>query len=360
MKEKFYSLKNILAKKAHYNIIFGERSNGKTYAVLELILKNYVATGKQGAILRRWREDFIGKRGQVMFNSHVATGLISKLTKGAFTDVYYQSSKWFLCKYENEQRIMDVKPFCYGFSITSMEHDKSTSYPDITTVVFDEFISRQGYVNDEYILFMNTLSTIIRQRSDVTIFMLGNTVNKYCPYFKELGLTHILKMQPGDIDIYKYGESELKVAVEYTKPNTQGKASNFYFAFNNPKLQMITGGAWEIDIYPHLPERYEEKNILFQFFIVFESNILHCEIVDVNENIFIYVHPKTTPLKDLPDDLIYTTEYSSKPNYRRKITKPTTPMEKKIAMFFTRDKVFYYDNDTGEIMRNYLLWCDGK
>ena len=33
MKEKYYTLNNILAYNADYNIIYGERSNGKTTAV---------------------------------------------------------------------------------------------------------------------------------------------------------------------------------------------------------------------------------------------------------------------------------------------------------------------------------------
>ena len=34
MKKQYYSLKKILAENADYNIIIGERSNGKTYATL--------------------------------------------------------------------------------------------------------------------------------------------------------------------------------------------------------------------------------------------------------------------------------------------------------------------------------------
>ena len=40
-KFKYYSLKNIQQKDATYNVIFGERSNGKTYAVLKQALENY-------------------------------------------------------------------------------------------------------------------------------------------------------------------------------------------------------------------------------------------------------------------------------------------------------------------------------
>ena len=181
MRNKFYSLKNILSKNAQYNMIFGERSNGKTYAVFKYALEKYAADGKQLAIVRRWSDDFTGKRGQTMFDALVATGDVTKITGGKWTNIYYYGSKWFLCRYEDGQRITDEKPFAYGFSISAMEHDKSTSYPDITTICFDEFLTRTMYLADEFVLFMNVVSTIVRHRTDVKIFMLGNTVNKYCP-----------------------------------------------------------------------------------------------------------------------------------------------------------------------------------
>lgn len=358
MKQKYYSLKNILSKNAQYNVIFGERSNGKTYSVLKYGLEKYQKSGEQLAIVRRWRDDFIGKRGSVMFNALVENGEISRITGDKWTDVYYYASRWFLCRYDAEgKREVDEVPFAYGFSISSMEHDKSTSYPRITTVCFDEFLTRTSYLPDEFVLFMNVLSTIIRNRTNVIIFMLGNTVNKYCPYFKEMGLKHIKEMQPGDIDIYRYGDSELTVAVEYTATNKSGKESDFYFAFDNPKLSMITGGAWEIDIYPHCPMKYRPADIMFTYFIIFAGDVLQCEIVAVDDCVFTFIHRKTSELKNPDDDLIYSPDYSPRPNWRRKINHPTSNLEKKIASFFEKDKVFYADNEVGEIVRNYLIWC---
>lgn len=357
---KFYSLKRILAKKAKYNMIFGERSNGKTYAVTKYAIENFAKTGKQLALVRRWRDDFIGKRGKVMFDGLVKNDEISRATKGEWTDIYYYSSCWYFCKYDGDgKRVLHERPFCYAFALTSMEHDKSTSYPDVTTVLFDEFLTRSAYLPDEFVLFMNVLSTIIRYRDDVTIFMLGNTVNKYCPYFKEMGLTHVQKMEQGDIDVYKYGNSSLTVAVEYAAGTAgrKGKESDGYFAFDNPKLQMITHGTWEIDIYPHLPKKYRPKDIVFTYFIVFEENILQCEIVSLNNMVFTYIHRKTTPIKDEEMDTVFTLEYDARFNFHRKITKPITKMEKRVAEFFVRDKVFYQDNEVGEIVRNYLIAC---
>lgn len=182
-------------------------------------------------------------------------------------------------------------------------------------------------------------------------------MNKYCPYFKEMGLTHIKDMKVGDIDLYRYGDSELTVAVEYCQPNKEGKPSDLYFAFDNPKLSMITGGAWEIDIYPHCPIKYRHCDILFTFFILFDGETLQCEIIMQDNNYFCYIHRKTTELKDLDADLIYSPEYDPRPNHRRKITKPSSQVERRIYDLFVHDKVFYQDNEIGEIVRNYLIWC---
>lgn len=361
MKLKYYSLKNILSKNAVYNLIIGERSNGKTYSVQEYIIRKYFETGEAAAIIRRYDTDFKGKNGQDYFLPLVNNNIVSKYSHGEYDRVVYYRKSWRLGKYNpDEEKIeMSDRIFAYAYSLTTTEHDKGGGSGDkITTVLFDEFLTRSYYLPDEFVLFMNTLSTIIRQRDNVKIFMLGNTVNKYCPYFAEMGLTNVSKMHKGDIDVYCYGNSALTVAVEYSDGiSKNGKPSDKYFAFDNPKLKMITNGTWEIDIYPHCPTKYAPKNILFTYFIIFNGETLQCEIVNVENNYFTFIHRKTTPIKNNNTDLIYTPDYNSQPNYRRKITKPVLPIEKRITEFFVTDKVFYQDNETGEIVRNYLQFC---
>lgn len=365
-KTKYYSLERILSHNCQYNVIFGERSNGKTFSVQYYGLENYIKTGKQMAIIRRYEIDFQGKRGSEMFSHMVNNAklgnIVRKLTNNKWTDIFYWSSRWYLCKYnEKNERIKDPIPFCYGFSISSQEHDKSTSYPNITTVMFDEFLTRGTYLPDEFVRFTNVLSTIIRDRNDVKIFMLGNTVNKYSPYFKEMGLTRIQNMKEGDIDIYSFAvkddDSQLKVAVEFAGSTKGGKNSDQYFAFDNPKLKMITEGIWELAIYPHLPFKYNRKDIIAEYFIIWEENIIHCEIIQSNEQIFTYCHSKTTPIKDEDNYLIFSTEYTPKPNYRRRITHPSDDIARKIYYFYKNEKVFYQDNEVGELVRNYINWC---
>lgn len=363
-KIKYYTLKPILSSvpDAYYYVIYGQRSNGKTYSVLDYSLEQYFLNGKKLGIIRRYSEDFKGKKGGAMFSGIVANGLVSKYSKGKWNGIYYYSQRWYLMKTNPENpkdKIVDTEPFAYGFALTEMEHDKSTSYPDIQNILFDEFITRKMYLPDEFITFENVLSTIIRDRDNVKIFMCGNTVNKYCPYFKEMGLTNIRKQKVGTIDIYTYGDSKLKVAVEYSDFPDKHKKSDVYFAFDNPKLKMITGGAWEIAIYPHLTQemKYIPKEVIGHYFIIFEETTLMCDVVRKKDMMFTFIHLKTTPIKEDDNSIVYTPIPSPLPNYRRKITKPMLRSDKRIAWFFMHDKVFYQSNEIGEVVRNYLNWC---
>lgn len=356
---KYYSLNKINKKNATYNVIFGERSNGKTYATLKQVLENYFNDGSQFAYIRRWSVDVQPKRMNNLFNAIIEDGYLEKLSGGKFTAIFYRTGRFYLCTYNDKGKPIynEEDVIGYAFSLSENEHNKANSYPRVTNIIFDEFLTNKIYLPDEFILFMNTVSTIVRQRTNVKIYMLGNTVNKFCPYFKEMGLTNILSMKQGSIDLYTYGESKLKVAVEYADSKKKFKKNNFYFAFNNPKLKMITGGAWELNIYPHAPVKWLPKNIIFTYFIDFNDNIYQCEIINKDTNVFTYIHEKTTPIKNPDKDIIYTLDYNPKINYNVNILKPLTDYQQKITWFYTHDRVYYQDNNVGDAINNYLKIC---
>lgn len=356
---KYYSPSKINKKNATYNVIFGERSNGKTYALLLQSIKEYIKSGSQMAYVRRWKEDITGRRAQRLFEGINANDEVRKLTKGEFEGVHYHAGKWFLCSYDDNGKAIynDKDIIAFAFALSDGEHDKSTSFPYIRSIVFDEFLTNRTYLVDEFVHFMNTVSTIVRKREDVKIYMLGNTVNKYCPYFVEMGLDNVQKMDQGTIDVYHYGASSLTVAVEYCSSTSENKPSNKYFAFNNPKLEMITGGAWELNIYPHLPYKYLPKHILLTYFIEFSDNIFQCEIIQIEDVIFTYIHAKTTPIKNPLENLIYTLDFKAEMNYNRNVYKPVNRIQEKILWFFKNNRVFYQDNNIGDAINNYLKIC---
>lgn len=327
--------------------------------MLEYLLKQYVNKGRQFAYIRRYAEDLKKSKGCEVFSALVNNKVVYNLTNGEWSGISYETSKFYFNRYdENENKIIKSEVIGYAFTLAEMEHYKSFSYPNVYEILFEEFITRGYYLGDEFILFQNMLSTIIRDKNDVKIFMLGNSVNKYNPYFVEMGLTNAKNQKQNTIDIYEYGNSGLKVAVEYTESISSKKECSKYFAFDNPRLKMITTGAWEIDIYPHLPKKYNPKNVLYRFYIEYDKDIMQCNIISIDNDNFIYIHPKTTPIKD--DNLIYTSEYSCKSNYRRKIGIGLTKLENIITLLFRLDKVFYSSNEVGEVINNYLKWCGLK
>lgn len=57
-KQIHYNINNIDKLDANFNIIFGEKSNGKSYAVKhKWAVEHYLNTGNRFILLRRWRED---------------------------------------------------------------------------------------------------------------------------------------------------------------------------------------------------------------------------------------------------------------------------------------------------------------
>lgn len=355
---KFWDIRPIKKIPAQYRVIYGERSNGKTYGVLKDSIEEYIKTGGQFAYVRRWPDDIKKRKMTQLFESISQNGEIGKLSDGRWNGIKYQNGMFYLIATDGDDTVTDERPMGFTFSLSAMEHDKSISYPGVTRVIFDEFISRISYIQDEFSLFMNVLSTIIRERDNVSIWMLGNTVSKDCPYFAEMGLRHVFKQQPGTIDTYAYSKNgqEMLIAVEYTK-NIASKKSDKYFIFDNPKMEMITGGAWELAIYPHLFEKFKPNQIITTFFINYRQSILQCEVVDGQSGVFIFCHIKTTPLRERCDDLIYSPEPTAKSNWRVDITRPQSKGEQRILELIRQEQMCFQDNEIGEVFNDYMKWC---
>lgn len=355
-------LTQIKKEKCPYNVLMSGRSDGKSFAVLEEILDNKINLGKQGAIIRRWDTDFKRGRGATMWNNLVAEG---KLVGTGWTHIKFQNSCWWLAKFDKKTNTYkyDTEPLCYALSLSDVEHAKSSSYPDVTTVLFDEFIPMGSYMPDEFVKFMNMLSTIIRKyRTDVTVYMCANTISWDSLYFKEMGLKHIKDMKQGTISVYNYGESKLKVAVEILpqSPNQAATNSDLYFAFDNPKLAMIRGEGFEMGMYPHLPEWLNilPRHIKKIFFLDYNDIILQGEIIHYDSNTdFLYFHRKTTPIQDENKDLIFSADCDPRRNWRRNILHPIDDIGKRIYEYFRNEKVFFQDNEVGEEVNNYLKFC---
>lgn len=359
--------------KAKYYVIIGERSNGKTYWALEYALREYKETKKQFAYVRRWDVDVKASELNQLFEGHIKNRVVERLfahDPNRWNSIIYKTGHFYLRHIDDDPKLTVVadNPIGHVFSISAGEHKKSYSYGEVTTVIFDEFLTRTSYLPNEPVLFQNLLSTIIRLRDDVRVFMLGNTVNKWCPYFAVMGLTHVKEQKQGTIDTYHYGDSELEVAVEYCESSQTkgGKASDVYFAFDNPQLAMVKDGSWEVAEYPKLRTEYKTSDIIATFYVEFAGDTLKGIVVANNTGAFVFIKRANITIRDdegkrkaiIADDIIYVDKHSADYRELLGVTHQPDKLSNVLLSFMGQNRFYYSDNDVGEIWRNYVMWSD--
>ena len=360
--ERYYNRDAIDATGASYRLIIGQRSNGKTYSVLKTILEQYFEEGKRSAYIRRYAEEVTPKNIQLLFSQDSLINMIIQKSGGEYNGTFYRANCFYLCFYDEEGKIQkkDPTPFCITRSVNTWETQKGQDAGELHLICYDEFMTRSGYLSEEFVKFMNLLSSLIRDRKDCVIYMLANSVNKYCPYFTEMGLTEVDKMEQGEIRVYTYENSDLKVAVEYcsTVEATQKTASK-YFAFENSQLQMITSGAWEIKVYPRSPYPLHEEDVFKRFYIGFGDQLLCGEIILRSPDLFIFVHRQT---KDIEIDEMtpyYSSDFTTSRCHVRFLKDCPTDLHKLIKDLILKKSVCFADNEIGEIFRNWIQETQG-
>ena len=360
-----YDITNIDNTGATYRMIIGQRSNGKTYSVCKHIVEDYFKEGKRGAYIRRFEESITPKNIASLFNPHLMN--VWELSNHRFNGVFYRAKEFWFVAYDDSGKIVDKddKSFCIAAAINTAENTKGEDRGEVHTIVFDEFMTRVGYLQNEFVRFMNLLSTLIRDRDTATIYMLANTVNKYCPYFSEMGLKNIELLPKGEIAIYTYGDSRLTVAVELCdEVEATKKTASKYFAFDNPQLKMITKGEWEFQIYPRPPYKIYDEDIQLRFYIQFADQMLCGELVHSHlkqycNDVFIFIHPQTKDIIVNDDTVMYVTNFSTCRMHVRFLQDTPTPAHQLIYNLIRRKAVCFNDNDTGEIFRNWLQESQG-
>ena len=87
--------------------------------------------------------------------------------------------------------------------------------------------------------------------------------------------------------------------------------------------------------------------------------MLQCNIICSKriKSIFVFIHRKTTPIKEDDKNLVFQQENDVRMNYRRKLNNCFDDAGRKIWSLFVKEQVFYQDNEVGEVVRNYLIWC---
>ena len=164
----YYNYDKIRSYNALMNIIMTNRGYGKTYGYKDIAIKNFLKNGKQFMYIRRYKTD-ISKEKINLFWSDIE----NKYPEHKFT-------------IKGKNAFIDGKLAGHFVSLSTSLNLKSVPFPNVTLMCYDEFIiggGSQQYIKGEVTLFAELMSTVIRKRNDVRVFLLANNVSMVNPYF---------------------------------------------------------------------------------------------------------------------------------------------------------------------------------
>lgn len=222
-------------------MIISERSNGKTYSV-----KDYVEDKSKNdeglfVYLRRRQRQVSRNKLRDLFSDQ------EELCMSKFGDIiHYSVEKGFYWNdYEDVSHTIG-----YAMSVEKAAETKGIPWNEVTTIFFDEFLEYGSPIENEISLFLNIISTIVRKRTNVEVYMVANTITKFSPYFELFGIDP-KKLKQGQI-MYGKHKNGVTFAIEYCKSANivnGKKQQNKYLGFdNNPTADMILYGEWEYDV----------------------------------------------------------------------------------------------------------------
>lgn len=345
-KQKFYKLDKILSHDAQYNIIYGERSNGKSYAVKRHVLKEAFETKKNCFVyLRRYREDI----KQSYTESYFCDMPIEEITNGEYDSVICYAGVIYFGKQLEDGKVKRSYPIGRACSLSESQRYKSNAFPDVKYVIYEEFLTKSTYLPNEPNMLQDFISTVARRR-EIKVFCIGNTISRVCPFFSAWKLERIPKQEQGTIDDYyiltdqqddegKY--LSVKIAVEYAE--NSGNNSKMFFGEHS---KAITSGAWETNPQPHLTKKYSNYEMVYEMLIQANGFQFVLQLlVSPDGGTINFVYPFTGNRNIYR---IISNEFSDDPMKTNYFVRDKIRAEKIINDNLLNGKTCYSDNLTGE------------
>lgn len=345
-----------------WNVILSKRSKGKTTNALLWGLCLNKAYGIEIQYIRQHEKHIMPKFcGKLFDGINDNPKYIDILTDGKYNRIikHPRARSWHYAKYEG----LNLVEMCDAPIVQMLAIDKAMDVKSGYTatngdyIIIDEFVTTEGYIYDEFGLLQQLLSTIIRQRDGVHIYLLGNTIDPHCVYFKELEITDIIPtLQYNDHRHLKCIDDVTGVATTLhvymmPPPDEQHEKMNLhYFGWKTSSNVAITarGGVWALHNYQKPPKG--DYRILTRRQIYHLHKYLTLEVRQSDDNgIYIAVYAD-----ELDENVITYTTDNCIYNARTRYGLGYTPVDKRISNIIGLNRVYFSDNSVGTLFVTYL------
>lgn len=196
---KWYNGKKILSYNKPFNFIIGGRGIGKSFYWLSKVAKNYLNKGEKFIYVRRYADDVKIVSPDIFktVNNVLKTNIIYKTVdkKGCF---FLETGTG---EYDKKGKEIMQHDLCgYAIGVTQFQKMKSTDLSDVTTILYDEFLSDTGtYLKNELDMCLGFYMTVARGfntpiRENCKFIFISNNDNFINPFFTGLKVDYLKLM----------------------------------------------------------------------------------------------------------------------------------------------------------------------
>lgn len=164
----WYNYDKINSYNCCFNFILTNRGFGKSYGSKKMAIRNFIKKGEQFIYCRRYKTE------------------LSEFNK--FFDDIRQEFPDHKFEIKGKAAYIDDEVCGFAIPLSMSQKYKSTPYPNVTLIIFDEFIIDTStgimrYINNEVEMFLDLFETVARKRDNVKAYLLANFITEVNPYF---------------------------------------------------------------------------------------------------------------------------------------------------------------------------------
>ena len=203
----YWDIDKTLSHNCLFNYAIGPRGCGKTYGAKKKAVKRFLKSGDEFIYLRRYKTEL----------ADINTFWADIIRNDEYPDNKLES--------KNGRFYIDDKIAGYALPLSVSKIKKSVAFPNVSLIIFDEFIIERGvyhYLADEVKTFLEFYLTVSRYRPVIVLFI-ANAITMSNPYF-----IHFDLYLPHGSNIFKRGDClleliENKEFSEHVKQTRVGK-----------------------------------------------------------------------------------------------------------------------------------------
>lgn len=336
---------------AFYYLIFGQKSNGKSYQAKQspgafFGVTHYLETGMKFVLTRRWGTDLTSSWIEKYFSDVD----VKKLTNGKYTFISVWRKDIFFSNIDENYKVKRGEKIGTAVALSMEQHYSGASFLEYDNIIFEEFMERGAWLKDESEKLQILYSTVDRKRGITKVVMVGNTITRICPYLVDWNLLDTVRnLKQGEkalVDTgttYELEDGTIKpvtIALEFCR-DSGGKS----LAFGSAK-KMIDEGDWQSKPQPKLTNSKNEYKIMYRIGFEYKGFRFLGELMRKDKDLMWFIYPKNDDFDN--KIIVFSDRVVESRLWFRDIYSARVPNRlKKILDTFRESIIFYSDDLTG-------------